>query len=90
MNEVEFLGIGNAVDVETPTYADPLPTVMTVEELAAYMRVDRKSIYEMVARRELPGAVRVGRMIRISTKAVMAWLEGGSPRRPVRSARRAS
>lgn len=53
-----------------------LPPMLTVDELSAFLRVDRKTVYEMIADRQLPGCVRVGRVIRISTKAILDWLDG--------------
>lgn len=53
-----------------------LPLVLTVDETADLLRVNRKTIYEMVSRDELPGAVRTGRKIRISSRAVLDWLNG--------------
>jgi excisionase family DNA binding protein len=47
---------------------------MTTEEVAALLRVNRKAIYGAVARGELPGAHRVGRKLRFSRDAVLAWL----------------
>jgi excisionase family DNA binding protein len=52
------------------------PAVITVDEAAALLRVDRKSIYESIRRGELPGVVRVGRAIRISRTALLQWLSG--------------
>jgi excisionase family DNA binding protein len=47
------------------------PTVLTVDEAAALLRVDRKSVYDSIRRGELPGVVRVGRVIRISRSALL-------------------
>ena len=52
------------------------PAVLTVDEAAAILRVDRKSIYESIRRGELPGVVRVGRVIRISRTALVQRLAG--------------
>jgi|GEM_PF-6080461 len=92
MSDMDIQNVQETSDFEeTETVEAPhLPDILTVEELAEYLRVDRKTIYEMVARRELPGCVRVGRTIRISTKAVMTWFEGGERRRPARPVRRVS
>ena len=54
---------------------DELPCILTVQELAAFLRVNRKTIYEALARRELP-ARRLGRTIRICREAVLKWLQG--------------
>jgi excisionase family DNA binding protein len=50
--------------------------VMTVAELAALLRVNRKTLYEALARREIPGVRRIGRTFRISRSTVVAWLHG--------------
>jgi|SRR5712664_4768735 len=50
------------------------PAVLTVDEAAALLRVDRKSIYESIRRGEFPGVVRVGRTIRIGRTALLQWL----------------
>lgn len=56
------------------------PEVMTVDETADLLRVNRKTIYDLIARGELPGVRRVGRSIRISRDAVLDWLgQGGVP-----------
>ena len=51
--------------------------VLTVDEVAALLRVDRKTLYEAVRRREVPGVVRVGRAIRIGRAAFENWVAGG-------------
>lgn len=49
--------------------------VLTVDEAAAILRVDRKTLYAAVARGEVP-ARKIGRTIRLSRAVVLAWLEG--------------
>jgi excisionase family DNA binding protein len=56
------------------------PTVLTVDELARLLRVDRKTIYELVRRGELPGVRRLGRSVRIHRATVLAWLSEGQGR----------
>ncbi len=53
------------------------PQVLTVEEVAALLRVNRKTAYEAVRRGELPGVRRIGGTIRISRQAVLDWLTEG-------------
>jgi excisionase family DNA binding protein len=62
-----------------------LPPLLTAEELAALLRVQPKTVYAAIRRRQIPGIVRVGRLIRISRTAVLAWLAGQD--REVRSRR---
>jgi excisionase family DNA binding protein len=68
------------------TAAAQLPPVLCVEELAALLRVNRKTAYEAVSRGRIPGTRRFGRTIRIDRAAVLEWLRGhgslsGSPPR---------
>ena len=52
-----------------------LRSILTVDELAAFLRINRKTLYESMARGEIPGAQRVGRTIRIVRDSVLAWLK---------------
>jgi excisionase family DNA binding protein len=54
------------------------PTVLSVDELATLLRVNRKTAYEAVARGLIPGVKRIGRAIRIDRVAVVNWLQGRS------------
>ena len=64
-------------DPETPSVdAVQLPAILTVAELAHLLRLNPKTIYEAVSRREIPGVLKVGRVIRISRDAVLQWLSG--------------
>lgn len=57
--------------------APHLPDVLTVQEVAALLRVNRKTVYRAIERRELPGARRIGSTIRVSRDAVLRWLAEG-------------
>jgi excisionase family DNA binding protein len=59
--------------------ADPSP-VLTVDELASLLRVDRKTVYAAIARGEIPGVRRIGSLLRISRERVLAWLSQGQDR----------
>lgn len=52
--------------------------VLTVEELAARLRIGRRQAYEAIRRGEIPGVIRIGRSLRISSHAVSAWLHDGA------------
>jgi excisionase family DNA binding protein len=54
-----------------------LPQVLTVEEVADLMRVDRKTAYAAIAEGGVPGVRRIGRCIRVSRDVLMRWLEQG-------------
>jgi excisionase family DNA binding protein len=57
----------------TSPITEPSP-VLTVEELAAMLRIERKTAYAAIRRGEIPGARRIGGVIRISRERVLAWL----------------
>ena len=50
------------------------PLLMTVDEAARTLRISRSRLYEMFARDEIPGVVRIGRSVRISRAALEAWV----------------
>lgn len=54
------------------------PHVLTVDELAAQLRIGRRAAYEAVRRGEVPGVIRVGRSIRVSVAAIDQWINGGA------------
>jgi len=51
---------------------------LTVDELAAMLGVERKSLYSCVKRGKIPH-IRIGRSIRFSRKRIERWLEEGGP-----------
>jgi excisionase family DNA binding protein len=53
------------------------PEVLTADEAAALLRVSRKAIYAAANRGEIPGAFRLGRSIRFSRAALVAWMRQG-------------
>ncbi len=59
----------------TEEVANELPAIMTVEEAAKWLRVRRTTCYEAVRRGDIP-CIRLGRQIRISKSALIAWAEG--------------
>ena len=65
--------LGNADAAKETT---TLPSVITVEELAELLRVNRDTVYKAVSQGKVPGARRIGRTIRISRNAVLDWLNG--------------
>jgi excisionase family DNA binding protein len=57
--------------------------VLTVDEVAALLRLNRKTVYEALARGEIP-ARRIGTTYRISRAAVLEWLRGQDRRADAR------
>jgi excisionase family DNA binding protein len=80
MNYIRFMETSSMVGAEAGA---ELPQVLTVEEVADVMRVDRKTAYAAIAAGEVPGVRRLGRCIRVSRDVLFRWLaEGeGGPRR---------
>lgn len=60
--------------------AAPEAAVLTVDELAALLRLNRKTVYDALSRGEIPGARRVGSTYRILRAAVIDWLASGQGR----------
>jgi excisionase family DNA binding protein len=59
---------------------EPEPAVLTVDELATLLRVNRKTVYDALSRGEIPGARRLGATYRILRDAVLEWLASGQDR----------
>ncbi|MEO8215216.1 MAG: helix-turn-helix domain-containing protein [Myxococcales bacterium] len=79
---------GRAATPPVGSGADPvLPRVLTPDELAKVLRVRRRSVYEAIARGDIPGVRRIGRKVRIDRDSVLAWMADGHGRAP-RSSRR--
>lgn len=51
---------------------DP-PDFWTVEELRAYLRVSRKTVYGMIQEGRIPGVKRFGRVLRVHRPTVIQW-----------------
>lgn len=57
-----------------------VPEVLTVDEAAKLLRVDRKTVYTAVQRGKLPGARKLGRTIRVHRQTLLDWLGAGGLR----------
>ena len=51
----------------------PESRLLTVREVAALLRRHEKTIYTMVARRQLP-SIRIGRSVRFSHDDILRWV----------------
>ena len=51
-----------------------LPTLLTVQDVAALLRTTKPAIYTMVERYQLPGIVRIGRRVLIREADLIEWL----------------
>ena len=70
----------------TPARSDDLPAVMTADEVAAFLRVDRKTVYDAVKNGTLP-ALRLRKVIRFCREEVLQFLRGNTRPRSSRSSR---
>jgi excisionase family DNA binding protein len=50
-----------------------LPAVLSIEEVALLLRVNRKTVYDAVRRAQIPGASRIGRIIRVDRDTFLTW-----------------
>ncbi|MNS40854.1 Helix-turn-helix domain protein [compost metagenome] len=48
-----------------------------IPKVAQILDVPHDTIYNMARRGELPGVVRIGRMIRVDSAKLLAWLDEG-------------
>ena len=63
-------------DQEVSATSASTPEVLTVDEAAALLRVNAKTLRCAIAAGEVPGVRRLGRVIRLSRPALLEWLSG--------------
>ena len=51
-----------------------LPLLLTIDETADLLRTSRRAIYAMIARRQLPGVVRIRRRVLVRSADLLDWL----------------
>lgn len=61
--------------IEGPAWLDNVPDVLTIEDVAAVLRVGRSAAYELVRTGDL-FAIRVGRSLRVPKLALVAYMGG--------------
>lgn len=63
-------------DVEDRGRERELPLLLRVAEAATLLSISRSKAYELISSGEMPGVVRIGGSIRISSKALRRWIDG--------------
>ena len=61
---------------EKPPTLDELPDLMNAEEIAAALRINRKTVYDAYKQGSLVGKRLGKRLIRFPRAAVLKWAEG--------------
>lgn len=62
-------------DTQSPSLGDPgSPEIMTIPEVARYLKISKAKIYYMVQGHELP-VIRIGRNVRIRRSDLEKWLQ---------------
>ena len=52
-----------------------MPMLLTVDDAAILLRTTRRAIYAMLARRQLPGVIRIRRRVLIRSAELLEWLD---------------
>lgn len=76
---LDVAGLASALGVakpEPPASPDSLPAILTIEEVASFLRIGRASAYRAARRGDLP-CVRIGKTLRVSRDRLLRWLEQG-------------
>ena len=50
------------------------PELLTINEAARVLRVGRSRAYLLASSGQMPGLIRIGRSIRVSRRALLAWI----------------
>ena len=66
---------GLGTDGADQTERKSLPVLLTVDEAAAALRTSRRAIYAMIARRQLPGVIRIRRRVLLRADDLLHWLD---------------
>jgi excisionase family DNA binding protein len=50
-------------------------SILTIDETAVLLRTSRRAVYAMIARRQLPGIVRIRRRVLVRSTELLHWLD---------------
>ena len=53
---------------------EPDDVILTLEETADFLKVKKRTLYDLVQRRKIP-FLRVGKFLRFSKQALLAWMK---------------
>src|SRR5947207_3472028 len=67
--------VGRGQRERQPSDSPTLPVLLTVDEAADFLRTTRRAIYVMIARRQLPGVVRIRRRVLVRADDLLHWLD---------------
>lgn len=70
-----------------PDNREAPPEFLTVDEAAALLRVNRKTLYESIRLGQLPGVVRIGKALRIRRETIVTSPSGKGRDSALRSRR---
>jgi excisionase family DNA binding protein len=65
---------GRVLTSRQESHRTTLPVLLTVDEAADLLRTTRRAIYAMIARRQLPGVIRVRRRVLLRADDLLDWL----------------
>lgn len=57
---------------------EPAPEMMTVEEAAAFLRINAKTLYQKIKERKVPGGIHVGGVVRVSKTVLLEAFRTGA------------
>ena len=60
---------------ETGDGTPSLPMLLTVDDAASLLRTTKRAIYAMIARRQLPGVIRIHRRVLLRADDLLHWLD---------------
>ncbi|MCA8916616.1 MAG: helix-turn-helix domain-containing protein [Planctomycetes bacterium] len=63
----------------TPLVGNPSTMLLTVDEVAAELRLSRAAVYRMVATYAMPAPIKLGRSARWSRDVLRNWIADGCP-----------
>lgn len=85
----EAVPVSAAPNMAPAVTSPSIPLVLTVEEVADLLRVNRKTVYDAATRGEISGVRRIGgRTLRFYGPALAKWLETGTGAKARRATRR--